>query len=201
VFYTPKQRISLLWNRGLVDRRLSLSAGRSTAQQVDWQGNVSPLSASDGLFQFTAPGALYNKGPDPSGSVVGGPPLMIEEDNTRPGSLGAPAYIPPVAGTHRQLVVLNDRATPALVEVSVPGIAWEREEVQVRPYAVQFVDLDLLGGASYPGLFRVSSNSTVTAQALSGTVSVPGISPAASWTGPKPAPVRCRGDGATGARI
>jgi O-glycosyl hydrolase len=182
VFYTPRDRIALLWNRGLVDQRLSLSASHSPAQQVDWQGNVSPLLATNGLFNFTVPGASYNKGPDPTGSVVGGPPVMILEDNTRPGNLGAPSYIPPVAGTQRQLVVLNDNATPASVEVSVPGIAWEREEMQVRPYAVQFVDLDLLGGSSYSGLFRVSSNSTVTAQALSGPVPVPGISPARSWT-------------------
>ncbi len=182
VFYTPKDRITLLWNHGIADRPLSLSAGHSTAKQVDWQGNVSPLLASGGQFHFTAAGASYNQGPDPTGSVVGGPPLMIVEDNARPVNLGAPAYIPPFAGAQRQLVVLNDGVTPAAVEVSVPGVAWEREELQLGPHAVQFVDLDLLGGASYSGLFRVSSNTTVIAQALSGPVPVPGISPASSWS-------------------
>ena len=182
VFYTPQNRISLLWNHATVDRSVSLSAGQRTGKMVDWQGNVTPLSASLGLFHFTAPGATYNQGVDPTGSVVGGPPSMIIESNSRPATLGAPAYIPPVVGTHRQLVVLNDAAVPSAVEVSVPGNAWKREELQLRPHAVQYVDLDLLGGPAYAGLFRVSSSTTVTAQALSGPVSVPGISPAGLWS-------------------
>ncbi len=182
VFYTPPNRISLVWNHGTTDRAMSLSAGQNTGTLVDWQGNVSSLLASRGQFHFTAAGGNYNQGVDPSGSVVGGPPAMILESNTRPAGLGAPAYIPPVAGPHRQLVVLNDAAAPVSVEVAVPGSAWEREELKLAPHGVQYVDLDLLGGPTYTGLFRVTSSSTVTSQALTGPVSVPGISPAGSWT-------------------
>lgn len=182
VFYTPQNRISLVWNHGISDRSMSLSAGQSSAKRIDWQGNVTSLLAARGQFQFTAAGGTYNQGVDPSGSVVGGPPSMIVESNSRPVSLGAPAYIPPVAGMHRQLVVLNDAAARAAVEVAVPGSAWEREELQLGPHAVQFVDLDLLAGPGYTGLFRVSSSTTVTAQALTGPVSVPGISPSGSWS-------------------
>jgi hypothetical protein len=182
VFYTPQNRISLIWNHGTADHSISLSAGQRTARLVDWQGNITSLAAARGQFHFTVAGAPYNQGIDPAGSVVGGPPSMILESNTRPGNLGAPAYIPPVAGAHRQLVVLNNAAVPAAVEVSVPGSAWEREELQLGPRAVQFVDLDLLGGPSYSGLFRVSSSTTVTTQALTGPVSVPGVSPSGSWS-------------------
>lgn len=182
VFYTPNQRISLLWNHGVANRPASLFAGRPAAVKIDWQGNALPLSAANGLFHVTMPGAAYNVGPDPAGTVVGGPPVMVMEDNTQLGTFGPPAYIPPVAGTHRQLVVLNDAATPASVEVSVPGLAPEREELKLGPHAVQFVDLDLLGGAAYSGVFRISSSATVTAQALSGPLQVPGISPASSWS-------------------
>lgn len=182
VFYTPQNRISLIWNHGTSDRSMSLSAGQSNAKLVDWQGNISSLVSSRGQFHFTAAGGTYNQGVDPAGSVVGGPPSMILENNSRPASLGAPAYIPPVSGLHRQLVVLNNASVPASVEVGVPGSAWEREELRLGPHAVQFVDLDLLGGPSYTGLFRVTSSGTVTAQALAGPVSVPGLLPAGTWT-------------------
>ena len=182
VFYTPSKRITLIWNHGLTDRSLALSAGQPSATQVDAQGNVSRLNAAAGQFRVTAPGALYNRVLDPAGSVVGGPPVMIVEDNVRPAGLGPPAYIPPVSGPGRQLVVLNDAATPTSVEVSVPGVAGEREDLLLPPHSVHFVDLDLLAGMSYAGLFRVSSTATITAQALSGASPVPGMSPSGSWT-------------------
>jgi hypothetical protein len=182
VFFTPQNRISMIWNHGTADRSMSLSAAQRSGTLVDWQGNVTSLFAARGQFHITAPGGTYNQGVDPSGSVVGGPPTMILESNSRPSGLGAPAYIPPVAGAHRQLVVLNDATVPSSVEVSVPGTAWQREELQLGPHAVQFVDLDLLGGPTYSGLFRISSSTTVTAQALTGPVSVPGMSPAGSWS-------------------
>ncbi len=180
-FFTPQYRISMLWTHGATGDTVSLPAGFAAAQRVDWQGAVTSLAAIHGLIQLALPGATYNKVPDPAGTVVGGPPVMLVEDNVRPPDLSNAGYIPLSAGADRQLLLFNPGTSPRSVEVSVPSGAWQRMELRLAPHAVQIVDLDALAGPSYVGLLHVSSGGSVVAGAFSDGTATGPVTPSRAW--------------------
>lgn len=181
VFYEPDVRVTMLWNHGLADQMVSVLAGRQTATLVDWMGHATPVTAVDGQFQVVVPAAVYNAGVDPAGSVVGGPPVLLIEDNTPPGQPGSQVYIAPVTGSIRRLVIFNQGAAQASAQVNAADNPKYRIMVQLAPRDVRSVDLDLLAGSSYQGLYVLSSPDPVTGEAVSDQATVPGTAASSSW--------------------
>ncbi len=184
VLYKPYRRITLLWSRALVNQNVNLYAAQSQASVVDWQGNTSVLTPTNGVIQATAPGASYNAGIDPSSAVVGGPPLLVVEDNTPPAALPVAAYIPSVAGQSRLAIVSNPAPVAAVVQVSAADDPNEREVVRLDPDTARIVDLDLLAGPDYSGMYSVASTAPVNLEAASNEVTLPAEMPATSWYAP-----------------
>jgi hypothetical protein len=90
-------------------------------------------------------------------------------------------YIAPVTGSGRHLVIFNQGTTPASAQVSAADNGKYRVMVQLAPHTVRPVDLDLLAGSSYTGLYVLSSSDPVTGEAVSDQVTVGGTVASTSW--------------------
>ncbi|MGH2444222.1 MAG: hypothetical protein ACRDFX_13790, partial [Chloroflexota bacterium] len=168
VFYQPDRRITLMWNRGIKDQTFSVPAGHPTISAIDWQGVTSALTPIAGAIQVTAPGASYDAGGvDPRAAIVGGPPVLLAEDNTAPSNLSNQTYLTPVSGANRSLLVLNPGDTPSTVQVSASNRPNERQVVQLAPQSLGTIDLDLLSGRNYHGMYLLSSTTPILGEAAS----------------------------------
>lgn len=180
-FYLVGQRITVLWTHGLSARQIDVPADEPSATLVDWQGNVSPVAAVDGLFHLTLPGAPYNVGVDPQSAVVGAEPVLLVEDNQAPVGLVKTGYITPVPGANRGFVAFNHSDTIASILVVATRHPHERATLQIPPHAVRRVDLDLLAGPKYQGLYSLAATAPLSGQAVSDNAVVPARSPAKVW--------------------
>lgn len=189
VFYRPGQRVTALWTSGVAGRTVALDAGQPSGQVIDWHGSRSQAAAANGAYHLALAGASYNAGVDPSGSVVGGPPIFLVESN--PPSQAAPSsFFAPLTGSQRRLVLLNQGATVATVQVAAATQPKDRITVSVASGALQMVDLDLLAGSGYAGAYSVTSSSpsSVTVAAASDRALTVGTSPATTWYAPSAPP-------------
>jgi len=167
--YEPGRRVVVLWGHGVSDGSAVLSADGPAASLTDWQGLSSALSVLHGQFHIPLPGASYNVGPDPTSTVVGGPPQFISED-TPPLPAGASTtLLASLPGSGRRAVVFNSGTAPALVQLAAADSPQERLVVQLGAGAVQTVDLDLLAGPQYTGAYTIRSVPPVAAAAASQT--------------------------------
>ncbi len=180
-FYEPGQRLILLWNHGVQSTNVSITADMPNATLVDWMGNTTPVAAVNGAFDITLPGAYYNSGVDSMGTVVGGPPVLLIEDNPALGGLTSQQHVPPVPGTGRGLVLFNPSAEYSTVTITPNGSTSEHETIQIPGGTVRNIDLDLLAGPTYSGFYNVASSAPVPAEAYSGTAATPGIQAARQW--------------------
>ncbi|MBV9278975.1 MAG: hypothetical protein JOZ41_02745, partial [Chloroflexi bacterium] len=193
-FYEPNRRVTVLWTTGLADQAATLFADARGASVVNWTGASASPAVAGGTIRLTAPGAAFNTGIDPQGSVVGGPTLVVTQDNTPHGPLPSNLYLaPPVSlsqampGDQRHLVVFNPGNAGVWAQVSSLDNPNERAMVQVGPRSLQRVDLDLLAGADYGGMYLVSSSAPLVAEAASTETAVPAVGAAADWYAPSAA--------------
>lgn len=180
-FYEPTRVVTVLWNRGTTDLRAVLQSGQPNATLIDWMGQATPLTTVAGQLRITTPGANYNVGVDPAGQVVGGPPQLVVQDNVAPAGLTASTYVPPISGTHRRLIILNPLDTPVDAQVAASERHRNRVVLHMTPNSLLSVDLDLLAGSSYQGMFAVKSTAPVSAEAVSDAADSQSIAPASSW--------------------
>lgn len=181
-FYTGTTRVLMLWARGTAGATAVLPSGQSTATLSDWSGQSSQIAAVNGQYRVVLPGASYNSGVDPTGSVVGGPPVLLTESDPALPNPTAGQYLPPLPGSARRLTLVNGgpgRASATVYSAMHPA---RRITVAIPPSTYRTVDLDLLAGADYRGAFRLSAGSSVVAGASSsGGIAAP-LSPATSWS-------------------
>lgn len=181
VFYEPDRRVTVEWTHGLWNRPVDVLAGQPTSTVVDWTGVANILTPVGGSLSLHASGATYNAGIDPAGSVVGGPPLFEIESNAAPAGLPARSYVPPLGGSQRRLVLFNPSDATVPVQVAVNGNPIENEVVSVAANSLASVDLDLLGGAAYQGVYTLSAAATIDAEAGSSQATLEDQQTSTSW--------------------
>jgi hypothetical protein len=202
VFYEGNRLVTMLWNRSTTDTTVELTASGSSAQAVDWQGNAQTLTSSGGAYHLTLPGATYNVGVDAAGSVVGGPPIFVIQDNTTPPGLAAGGYVAPVPGVRRRLVLLNHASQPATVRVTAAGNPRIHQVLTLAPEGLQTLDLDLFGGSRYSGAYTLTSSAPLIGAAGSDRASVPVATSARTWfVASATGPVSVTNPGAQAARV
>jgi len=182
--YEPGRRVVVLWGHGVSDGSAVLSADGPAASLTDWQGVSSALPVLHGHLHIPLPGASYNVDPDPTGTVVGGPPQFISQD-TPPLPAGAPTtMLAPLPGSGRRAVLFNPGTATALVQLAAADVPDERVVVQLQPGAVQTVDLDLLAGPHYMGTYTIRSVPPVAAAAASQTAAGTAAPLSTTWAVP-----------------
>ncbi|HEX8917076.1 MAG TPA: hypothetical protein VF898_01110 [Chloroflexota bacterium] len=177
--YRPGQRSILLWDSTVRAQSISLPADQPSASVTDWQGHTATVQSAGGTFNLLLPGASYNAGVDPSGSVVGSPPVLVTQNNAVPAGLTATSTLLSPTGAGRRLVLFNPTATPAQAVVAPAGRFWQHESLSLAARTVQVVDLDLLSSPGFAGLYTFASSSPLQLLELSnaGTFSVVHASP------------------------
>lgn len=182
--YEPGRRVVVLWGHGVSDGSAVLSADGPAASLTDWQGVSSALPVRNGQLHIPLPGASYNAGPDPTSTVVGGPPQFISED-TPPLPAGAvTTMLALLPGDGRRALVFNSGTAPVLVQLAAADSPQERVVVQLGPGAVQTVDLDLLAGQRYTGPYTIRSASPVAVAAASQTAADAAAPVSTTWAVP-----------------
>ncbi|MGI8825553.1 MAG: hypothetical protein ACR2JC_07900 [Chloroflexota bacterium] len=213
VLYKPGLRTLMVWTKGLAATSVTMTAQPSPVTEMDWQGAVSASPIVNGRLRVMLPGASYNSGVDPSGSVVGGPPVFLQQPNVAPVLLPATAYLRPLAGSMRRLEMLNDGTTPLTFDVSAYLIPAAHSVMVLPAHSAQMIDLDLIAGVAYQGAYRLSAPASLPALASSDAGLQPLVSPSTRWympAGPhsltlvniakKPLTVRVLGYGIHGVR-
>jgi hypothetical protein len=184
--YQAGQRLTVMWSRALGQRVATLPAATGPAGLIDWQGDTTRVSPVDGQLSVTLPGATYNQGVDAHSSVVGSPPVIVDQTNGVPAGVAPQEYVRAVTGPHRSLAVLNQRGSPVSLVVSAAARPVEQEVVEMPPQSVQTVDLDLLAGSAYAGSYVVRSSQVLTIQASSDRSVGATSAPSRSWYGSTP---------------
>jgi hypothetical protein len=180
-FYEGSRLVTMLWNRRQADAQVQVTAAGATAQVTDWTGNTQTVPATNGVLQLTLPGASYNVGTDATNSVVGGPPILVIQDNKAPGGLSTTGYIPEVVGGSRRLALLNHSSQPVVVRVAASANPRMHEVLTVGPGSLQTLDLDLFAGPRYSGGYSLASSAPIVGAAGSSKVSVASIAASRSW--------------------
>jgi hypothetical protein len=181
VFYEGNRLVTMFWNRGSSDTQAELTASGTAAQVVDWMGNAQTVAATGGVLKLTLPGASYNTGVDAANSVVGGPPVMVVEDNSTPSGLTVNSYVPALAGTHRRLALVNHASAPVTVRVNAAANPRIHQVLMLPPGALQTLDLDLFAGSRYSGSYLLSSSAPLVGAAGSDRASVQATTASRSW--------------------
>jgi len=187
-FYRPGQRVRVLWTHGVDDQQLAVEADQQTATLVDWSGTTTALAAVNGQYSLSLSGAHYNAGVDPAGSVVGGQPYLLVEDNTLPPNLTSRLWLTPISGPNRKLVLLNQGDQPVSAEVAAVTDPREHVVTQLMPHTVRSLDLDLLAGLGYGGMYVVSSSAPVQAEGQSNGTAVHALAASPTWIMPSAPP-------------
>lgn len=180
--YEPGRRLTVAWSNTVAPQTVSLPAGPDPATLVDWQGASSTVAASNGSYTLSLPGASYNSGIDATGSVVGGPPLLLIEANTASPNAPAPGFLPSLAGGHRRLVLLNE-GSDADVQVRAASAPKKHAMYRIPAGGLQTIDLDLLAGPQYAGSYEVSTPPGVSYAGASDQTLAAGSIPASVWYG------------------
>lgn len=181
VFYRGNRRLMLVWTRGLAGRSVDIPVDRPTPTFIDWMGNRVTPSARSGQYQLPVPGAAYNAGIDPAGSIVGGPPQLIDQDNTALANLKDELFVAPVRGSQRRLVLFNPGDSPTALQVAAVAQPKKYMALRVAAHSLRLVDLDLLAGNGYRGLYGVSSATALAGAAGSDQAAVPSANLASAW--------------------
>jgi hypothetical protein len=171
-FFASSMRVTMMWNHGQSDIDEAVAATRTSATLVDWQGNVTPVTAEDGQYRFTLPGASYNIGVDPRNAVIGGPPVLLLEDTTVPPSLTQTAYALRPGTTQNTVALFNPGPASATVALSQNNERRRHVVVDMPAASVRTVNLGTLSGETDPLLYRIRSS-----------VPLPGSSSTAAGTG------------------
>jgi Cellulase (glycosyl hydrolase family 5) len=182
-FYQSDQRLTVMWNRGLSDHEVRVVSSQPAApgESVDWLGVSTLMNNIGGQYSLTLPGATYNAGIDPTGSVVGGPPVIVPDDNTPAAGLVARGMVLPVMGRSRSLAIFNPANIDTSVEVASLLHPRERVELRLTSHEITTLDLDLLFGVDYSGSYQVFSTSPVDVVAASDQGAVPLVAPSPRW--------------------
>ncbi|MGH2449019.1 MAG: hypothetical protein ACRDFS_10525 [Chloroflexota bacterium] len=181
VFYSPGKRTTVFWTNGVSGRSAVLDASGKSISVVHVDGSQTSVPASRGAAHIPIAGASFNLGIDPKGAVVGSFPVIISQDNPVLAGALNQSFIPSVLGDHRHLLIVNPSAAKARVQVSALAEPDERVNLPLPPQSVRSIDLDLLAGPAYGGLYSVSSGAGVAIEAVSDRVSVNEMAPASRW--------------------
>jgi hypothetical protein len=180
-FYGQNRRVTLVWDRAMTDQPFLFPAGQDAASTVDWTGTAAVSAAPDGFFHLTAPGASYNASIDPRSKIVGGPPLFIVEGDSPASGLNENSYVMPVKGMRRTLVLVNPGDSGLRMEVAARNNPNMRQTVSLGPHAMRTVDLDLLAGPAYGGMYSLTASGPVEAVATSSSATFGDVTPAIDW--------------------
>jgi hypothetical protein len=181
VFYEPGRRVTLLWSQDQVDHTVELPASQPSAAAVDTLGASTNLTPEDGLLKLVVPGAGFNRGVDPRNSVVGGYPVLEIEANPPTSGLTRRVYVPPLAGSNRQLVLVNQGEAPAPFQVASADDPRYRISGQVAARSVGIVDLDLFAGPAYQGAYSLTTSAPLVESAGSNSASVQNLAASPTW--------------------
>ena len=79
---TPHGKASVLWNESPTAGIYTLPATLDTATLVDRWGVTQTITATEGVYTFTLPGATANLVSNPSDYIISGDPLIVIESET-----------------------------------------------------------------------------------------------------------------------
>lgn len=182
VFASATSRITVLWNRDVTDRAVKIERAGTSATLVDWQGQNEPLQLTGNTYTVDLPGASYNDGIDPTGKVVGGPPLFLVESQNVSAPLPLTSYLRAATGAARQVLVLNSGTSNAIVRVADTLHPNRRNVSVMAPSTSKGIETNLLAGPDTDGTLRLSSTGPVSAWELAGGNVTPVAQPATTWS-------------------
>ncbi|MGI8968805.1 MAG: hypothetical protein ACR2GA_06850 [Chloroflexota bacterium] len=177
VFYGPRERVFVLWNTGQQTQTVTVPTGQLLVQRVDWQGVTQPLVAQAGMVNVDLPGATYNAGVDPSNSVVGGPPVLLVEDDTLAPAGAQTTFLPPISGGSSPVTLFNpgDVTLPAVISSEdQPHI---RQVIQIPPHGLATADPAFLAGSDFHDVLRLD----VPAPAIGAMGTGAAVAPSRDW--------------------
>jgi hypothetical protein len=128
---TPEGKVSVLWNTTPGTFEFEYPATLSKARVVNRRGDEQIVTAADGVYRLSLPGATANLVSDPDDYFIGGEPyLVIEEDTVAPSK----AVVGPLPSTtDPPNVTIDCRASDDAagiwgyeLEVQRNGGAWEK---------------------------------------------------------------------------
>jgi hypothetical protein len=79
---TPRGKASVLWNASPTTTVYTLTAAIPTATRVDRWGVTQTITATDGAYTLTLPGATANLVSNPNDYIIGGDPLIVIESES-----------------------------------------------------------------------------------------------------------------------
>lgn len=152
---TPEGKVSVLWNTTPGTFEFEYPATLSSARVVNPRGDEQVVTATDGVYRLSLPGATANLVSDPDDYFIGGEPyLVIEEDTVAPSKAIIDAL---PSTTDPPNVTINCSASDDAagiwgyeLEVQRDGEAWEKWG---RIHSAPIVFSDGQEGATY--CFRV----------------------------------------------
>lgn len=125
---TPRGRVDVLWNTAGAPVTYSHPAVLPTATLIDVRGQTMPLTATDGAFTLTLPGATANNSADGRFLIGGAPLLLLQEDTRAPTITLQP--LPNLVGTP-ELALTWDVVDPGsgywyaeIARSTAPGGPW-----------------------------------------------------------------------------
>jgi hypothetical protein len=114
----PHGKVSVLWNRTPNAFDFNYEGTLSTAKLVNQRGTTQSITATDGGYTVTLPGATANLVSDPNDYIIGGEPYLIIEEDT----------IPPTAATLQPL--------PARTYSDTIQVSWEATDTDAGVWGV-----------------------------------------------------------------
>jgi len=152
---TPEGKVSVLWNRTPGTFEFEYPAILSRARVVNRRGDEQIVTAADGVYRLSLPGATANLVSDPDDYFIGGEPYLVIEEDTVPPSKAVVDPLPSTADPPK--VTINCGASDDAagiwgyeLEVQRNGGVWEKWG-QIHSAPIVFSDGE--EGATY--CFRV----------------------------------------------
>lgn len=106
---TPRGKLSVLWNTTPSTLTFGYPAILPTATLVDRWGVTRTITATNGVYTLTLPGATANLVKDPNDYIIGGEPYLVIEADTTPPTTATVQPLPTI--TYSYTVLITATAT------------------------------------------------------------------------------------------
>ncbi len=129
---TPHGKVSVLWNDSPITSVYTLPAAINTATLVDRLGITETVTATEGVYTFTLPGATANLVSNPDDYIIGGDPFVVIETEV--------PNAPPTSAVHSLAEITYSPVVTVIWE------GWDNQsgvwlyDVQVRDGAGEWAD-------------------------------------------------------------